>query len=103
MAGDQEGGPRGFEASILAQPSTVCLLVMHSALPHSALPAVGHHTCHLLSNLLNPRSLGQQVGGQEYPSAMLTILMKSFLNIQRPEYLLGEGNIIILIILVTTY
>ena len=103
MAGDQEAGPWGLGASILAQLSMVYLLVMYSALPHSALPAVGHHTCHLLSHLLTPRSLGQQVGGQEYPSAMLTILMKSFLDIQRPEYLLGEGNIMILIISVTTY
>ena len=41
MAGDQEAGPRGFEASILAHPSMLYLLVMYSALPHSALPSLG--------------------------------------------------------------
>ena len=39
---------------------------------------------------------GQQVGGKENPSSMLTILIKSFLNIEKPEYLFGEGNIMIL-------
>ena len=34
---------------------------------------------------------------------MLTILIKSFLNIEKPEYLLGEGNIMIFIISVATY
>ena len=34
---------------------------------------------------------------------MVTSLLKSFLNIQKPEYLLGEGNIMVLIISVATY
>lgn len=45
---------------------------------------------------LRPARQGQQVGGKENPSSMLTILIKSFLNIEKPEYLLGEGNIMIL-------
>ena len=90
-------------ASILAQPSSACLRGMHSALLTLLSPALGHHTCHLLSHLLTPRPLGQQVGGKENPSGMVTSLLKSFLNIQTPEYLLGEGNIMVLIISVTTY
>ena len=86
----------GLGASILAHPSTVCLLVMNSCSLTLLSHALGHHTCHLLSHLLIPRSLGQQVGGKDDPSSMLTILMKSFLNIEKPEYLLGEGNIMIL-------
>ena len=96
MAGDQETGPWGFGAAILAHPSTGCLLVMNSCSLTLLSHALGHHTCHLLSHLLIPRSLGQQVGGKDDPSSMLTILMKSFLNIEKPEYLLGEGNIMIL-------
>ena len=41
VAGDQEAGPRGLGASILAQASSACLLGMHSALPHSALRSLG--------------------------------------------------------------
>ena len=96
MAGDQETGPWGFGAAILAHPSTVCLLVMNSCSLTLLSHALGHHTCHLLSHLLIPRSLGQQVGVKENPSSMLTILIKSFLNIEKPEYLFGEGNIMIL-------
>jgi len=40
MAGDKEAEPRELGASILAHPSTVCLLVMNSALPHPALPSL---------------------------------------------------------------
>ena len=96
ITGDQEAGPRGLGASILAHPSTVCLLVMNSALPHSALPSL--RSPHL-SSAQPPACTnvtGQQVGGRENPSSMLTILLKSFLIIQKPEYLLGEGNKVIL-------
>lgn len=93
-------GARGLDP---AHPSTVCLLVMNSALPHPALPSL--RSPHLAAAQLPACTnvIGQQVGGKENPSSMLTILMKSFLNLLKPEYLLGEGNIIILIISVATY
>ena len=96
MAGDQETGPWGFGAAILAHPSTGCLLVMNSALPHSALPCLGSPHLSSAQPPADTKVTGQQVGGKENPSSMLTILMKSFLNIEKPEYLLGEGNIMIL-------
>ena len=40
VAGDKEAEPRELGASILAHPSTVCLLVMNSALPPPALPSL---------------------------------------------------------------
>lgn len=50
----------------LAHPSTVCLLVMNSAIPSSALgPAhLAAHSSYLLDALM---PLGQQVGGKENP------------------------------------
>ena len=97
------GWASGARASIRAHPSTVCFLVMNSALPHSALPSL--RSPHLAAAQLPAWTnvTGQQVGGKENPSSMLTILLKSFLNILKPEYLLGEGNIMILIISVATY
>ena len=65
-------------------------------LPHSALPCLGSPHLSSAQPPADTKVTGQQVGGKENPSSMLTILMKSFLNIEKPEYLLGEGNIMIL-------
>lgn len=99
VAGDQEAGPHGLGASILpTQPGAV--FTMNSA-PSPCSPSL--RSPHLAAQLpACTNVIGQQVGGKENPSSMLTILMKSFKHL-RPEYLLGEGNIIILIISVTTY
>ena len=72
MAGDQEAGPWGRGASILAHPSTARLLGMHSAL-HSACPSLGSPHLSSAQPPADTQALGQQVGGKENPSSMLTV------------------------------